>query len=97
MGSKGDSYDNALAEALNSLHKAELIRNQGPWQDIDAARAHHHRAGPLVRAPPGHTPPSACEPPPSTKPPGHSTPTGGLPLLFGHADSGLWAGESEMI
>ena len=30
------SYDNALAEALNSLYKAELIRNQGPWQDIDA-------------------------------------------------------------
>ena len=26
----------ALAEALNSLYKAELIRNQGPWQDIDA-------------------------------------------------------------
>ena len=25
-----------LAEALNSLHKAELIRNQGPWEDIDA-------------------------------------------------------------
>ena len=36
VGSKGDSYDNALAEALNSLYKAELIRNQGPWQDIDA-------------------------------------------------------------
>ena len=35
-GPKGDSYDNALAEALNSLYKAELIRNQGPWQDIDA-------------------------------------------------------------
>ena len=26
----------APAEALNSLYKAELIRNQGPWQDIDA-------------------------------------------------------------
>ena len=36
VGSKGDSYDNALAEALNSLYKAELIRNQGPWEDIDA-------------------------------------------------------------
>ena len=32
----GDSYDNALAEALSSLYKAELIRNQGPWEDIDA-------------------------------------------------------------
>ena len=64
-----------LAEALNSLHKAELIRNQGPWEDIDAARARHRRVGPLVRAPPGHTPPSGCEPPPSTKPPGRPTPT----------------------
>jgi putative transposase len=31
VGSKGDSYDNALAEAFNSLFKAELIRNKGPW------------------------------------------------------------------
>nr|WP_280527872.1 IS3 family transposase [Actinomyces trachealis] len=41
VGSKGDSYDNALAEALNSLYKAELIRNRayldahGPWQGLD--------------------------------------------------------------
>lgn len=35
VGSKGDSYDNALAEALNSLYKAELIRNRGPWENID--------------------------------------------------------------
>nr|WP_145998956.1 IS3 family transposase [Brevibacterium linens] len=35
VGSKGDSYDNALAEALNSLYKAELIRNKGPWKGID--------------------------------------------------------------
>lgn len=41
VGSKGDSYDNALAEALNSLYKAELIRNSahldahGPWQGLD--------------------------------------------------------------
>ena len=59
----------------SSLYKAELIRNQGPWEDIDAARARHRRVGPLVRAPPGHTPPSGCEPPPSTKPPGRPTPT----------------------
>ena len=49
VGSTGDSYDNALAEALNSLYKAELIRNQGPWQDIDAARARHRRVGALVQ------------------------------------------------
>lgn len=34
VGSKGDSYDNALAEAFNSLYKAELIRNKGPWRSI---------------------------------------------------------------
>ncbi|MEC5181529.1 putative transposase [Arthrobacter sp. CG_A4] len=35
VGSKGDSYDKALAEAFNSLFKAELIRNKGPWTDIN--------------------------------------------------------------
>jgi putative transposase len=32
---KGDSYDNALAVSLNTLFKAELIRNLGPWHSID--------------------------------------------------------------
>ena len=35
VGSRGDSYDNALAEAFNSLFKAELVRNKGPWKSID--------------------------------------------------------------
>ena len=35
VGSTGDSYDNALADAFNSLYKAELIRNRGPWKAID--------------------------------------------------------------
>lgn len=35
VGSKGDSYDNAMAEALNSLYKAELVRNHGPWESIN--------------------------------------------------------------
>ncbi len=35
VGSKGDSYDNALVEALNSLFKAELIRNKGSWTSIN--------------------------------------------------------------
>src|SRR5699024_4442177 len=35
VGSKGDSYDNALAEAFNSLFKAELVRNLGPWKGLD--------------------------------------------------------------
>lgn len=40
VGSKGDSYDNAMAEAFNSLFKAELIRNpatrpKGGWKSIN--------------------------------------------------------------
>ena len=39
VGSKGDSYDNAMAEALNSLFKAECIRNpamrpKGGWKSV---------------------------------------------------------------
>ena len=36
VGSKGDSYDNALAESVNGLYKAELIhRHQGPWRSSE--------------------------------------------------------------
>jgi putative transposase len=35
VGSVGDSYDNAMAEAYNSLFKAELVRNRGPWNGIN--------------------------------------------------------------
>ncbi len=73
----GPPFGFALAEALKLLVQGRAHPLARTWQDIDAARASHHRAGPLVRAPPGHTPPSACAPPPNTKPPGHSTPTGG--------------------
>lgn len=34
VGSKGDSYDNAAAESLNSLYKRELIDRLGPWNDL---------------------------------------------------------------
>jgi len=34
-GSVGDAYDNALAETINGLYKAELIRRQGPWRTIE--------------------------------------------------------------
>jgi putative transposase len=34
VGSKGDSYDNAAAEAVNSLYKRELINFEGPWQGV---------------------------------------------------------------
>ncbi len=33
MGSKGDSYDNALAETVNGLYKAEVIHHRGPWKN----------------------------------------------------------------
>ena len=32
VGSKGDSYDNALAETINGLYKTELIHPRGPWK-----------------------------------------------------------------
>ncbi len=35
VGSKGDSYDNALAESVNGLYKAELINRHGPWRNVD--------------------------------------------------------------
>ncbi len=35
VGSKGDSYDNALAETIIGLYKTELIRRQGPWKGMD--------------------------------------------------------------
>ncbi len=35
VGSKGDSFDNAMAEAFNSLYKAELVRNKDPWRGLD--------------------------------------------------------------
>ncbi len=35
VGSKGDSYDNAMAETLIGLYKTELIRRRGPWKGID--------------------------------------------------------------
>lgn len=34
VGSKGDSYDNAAAESVNSLYKKELIDRAGPWNDV---------------------------------------------------------------
>jgi putative transposase len=35
VGSKGDSYDNALAESFNGLYKWELIYRRGPWRGLD--------------------------------------------------------------
>ena len=33
--SRGDSYDNALAETVNGLYKAELINRHGPWRIVE--------------------------------------------------------------
>lgn len=67
VGSKGDSYDNAMAEALNSLFKAECIRNpvmrpRGGWKsvgDVEIAVAeyvdwfnHRRLHGELAHVPP---------------------------------------------
>lgn len=35
VGSKGDSYDNALAESVIGLYKAELVARAGPWRSAD--------------------------------------------------------------
>jgi putative transposase len=35
VGSRGDSYDNALAETIIGLCKTELVRRRGPWKGID--------------------------------------------------------------
>lgn len=35
VGSVGDSYDNALAETINGLYKTEVIRQRGPWRNLD--------------------------------------------------------------
>jgi len=36
VGSRGDSYDNALAESIIGLFKTEVIRRKGPWRQLEA-------------------------------------------------------------
>jgi len=36
VGSIGDSHDNALAETINGLFKAEVIHRRGPWRNFEA-------------------------------------------------------------
>ena len=51
VGSRGDSYDNALAESLGGLYKAEVIHHGGPWRGLDdveyATLATESRSGPV--------------------------------------------------
>jgi putative transposase len=66
VGSKGDSYDNALAETINGLYKAELIHRRAPWKTKEAVELatlewvawfnHHRLLGPI-----GYIPPAEAE------------------------------------
>ena len=66
VGSKGDSYDNALAETINGLYKAELIHRRGPWKTRESVELatlewvswfnHQRLMGPL-----GYIPPAEAE------------------------------------
>ena len=66
VGSKGDSYDNALAETINGLYKTELIRKRAPWKSREAVELatlewvawfNHHR----LLEPIGYIPPAEAE------------------------------------
>jgi putative transposase len=35
VGSRGDSYDNALAESIIGLYKTEMIQRKGPWRHLE--------------------------------------------------------------
>jgi putative transposase len=70
VGSKGDSYDNALAESFNGLYKWELIYHQGPWrgiEDVEFATMsyvewfNHRRLHGEIQPGPGYTTPAAFE------------------------------------
>lgn len=55
VGSVGDSYENALAETINGLYKAEVLHRRGPWRSFsdrvaDALASGTLRALKLVRA-----------------------------------------------
>jgi putative transposase len=66
VGSRGDSYDNALAETIIGLYKTELIRRRGPWKGLDEVEYatlewvdwFNHRR---LLEPIGHLPPAELE------------------------------------
>jgi transposase InsO family protein len=66
VGSRGDSYDNALAETINGLYKAELIHRRAPWKTCEAVELatlhwvhwfNHHRLMESL----GYIPPAEAE------------------------------------
>ena len=50
VGSRGDSYDNALAESVIGLFKAEVIRRKGPWRTLEAVEFATLGVGRLVQS-----------------------------------------------
>jgi putative transposase len=66
VGSVGDSYDNALAETIHGLYKAEVIHRRGPWRSCEAVEFatlewvdwFNHRR---LLEPIGHIPPAEAE------------------------------------
>jgi putative transposase len=70
VGSKGDSFDNAMAESFNGLYKWELIYRHGPWtgiEDVEFATMtyvdwfNHRRLHGTITDGPGYTTPAAHE------------------------------------
>ncbi len=51
VGSRGDSYDNALAETINGLYKTELIHRRAPWKTREAVELVTTRVGHMVQSP----------------------------------------------
>ena len=49
VGSRGDAYDNALAESVIGLFKTEVIRRQGPWRHLEAVEFATLDVGRLVQ------------------------------------------------
>ena len=72
VGSVGDSYDNALAETINGLYKAEVIHRRGPWRAFEAVEFatlewvdwFNNRR---LLEPIGNIPPAEAEKPPTTR------------------------------
>jgi len=66
VGSRGDSYDNALAETINGLYKAELIHRRAPWktkESVELATLHwvHWFNHQRLLEPIGYIPPAEAE------------------------------------
>lgn len=70
VGSRGDSYDNAMAESFNGLYKWELIYPQGPWRGLDDVEFatmtyvewfNHRRLHGEITTDPGFTTPAEAE------------------------------------